>query len=97
MADETPLRVCFVGAGAVNFGSGDGPWDHSRRLEQLGGVTVVAIVDLDTNKAERVLQRKKSSDRSVSSLYTDCVVYPNCTTALRECRFDVAFIGASVA
>lgn len=88
------LRVCFVGAGAVNFGGAEGPWNHSKRLEQLGGVDVVAIVDLDTKKAKAVLEQKK--DGSHSSLYSNCVVYSDCTTALRECKFDVAFIGTSL-
>ena len=83
--------MCFVGAGAVNFGGAEGPWNHSKRLEQQGGVDVIAIVDLDTNKAKAVLEQKKNG--SHSSLYSSCVVYPDCTTALRECKFDVAFIG----
>ena len=32
------LRVLFIGASTVNFGGAPGPWDHSRRLEKLGGV-----------------------------------------------------------
>lgn len=32
------LRVLFVGASTVNFGGAPGPWDHSRRLEEIGGV-----------------------------------------------------------
>ena len=34
------LRVGFVGAGAVNFGGPEGPWDHATRLEKIGGVEV---------------------------------------------------------
>ena len=32
------LRVLFIGASTVNFGCSPGPWDHSRRLEKLGGI-----------------------------------------------------------
>ena len=32
------LNVLFIGASTVNFGGAPGPWDHSRRLEKLGGV-----------------------------------------------------------
>ena len=39
--DKKKLRVGFVGAGAVNFGSGGLPWDHASRLEKIGGVQVV--------------------------------------------------------
>ena len=38
------LRVLFIGAGAVNFGGAEGPWDNSRRLEGEGGVLIVAII-----------------------------------------------------
>ena len=48
------LRVLFIGAGAVNFGGAEGPWDNSRRLEGEGGVLIVAIADPDTPKAEQV-------------------------------------------
>lgn len=57
---EELLRVLFIGAGAVNFGGAEGPWDHSRRLEKLGGVEVVAIADPDLKKARAVLQKKLS-------------------------------------
>ena len=50
------LRVLFIGAGAVNFGGAEGPWDHSRRLEGEGGVHIVAIADPDLPKAKQVQQ-----------------------------------------
>ena len=28
------FRVAIVGAGNINFGSDEGPWNHSFRLEQ---------------------------------------------------------------
>ena len=34
------LRLGFVGAGAANFGSLKGPWDHATRIEKIGGVQV---------------------------------------------------------
>ena len=40
------LRVLFVGASTVNFGGAPGPWDHSRRLEKLGGVKASPKTDL---------------------------------------------------
>ena len=29
------LNVAFIGAGFVNFGGGEGPWDHATRLELM--------------------------------------------------------------
>ena len=28
------FRVAFVGAGQINFGTDEGPWNHSARLER---------------------------------------------------------------
>jgi len=42
---ENVVRVLFIGAGAVNFGGAEGPWDHACRLEQLEDVYVVAIAN----------------------------------------------------
>jgi len=85
------MRVLFVGAGAVNFGGAEGPWDHASRLEQLGGVQVVAIADPDLPKARRVLENKLSGD--FASLYRDCAVVSNYKEALETAKPDVAFIG----
>ena len=37
------LKIAFIGAGAVNFGGGEGPWDHASRLEQIKGLRVVGV------------------------------------------------------
>ena len=29
------LNIAFIGAGGVNFGGGEGPWNHVKRIEQL--------------------------------------------------------------
>ena len=85
------LAVLFVGAGAVNFGGAEGPWDHSRRLEQLGGVQVVAIADPDLPKAQKVLETKLSGD--YAGVYRGCVVMANYLDAIKATKPDVAFIG----
>ena len=41
------LQVAFIGAGAINFGGAEGPWDHATRLEKLGGVEVRVLVNVD--------------------------------------------------
>ena len=85
------VRVLFIGAGAVNFGGAEGPWDHSRRLEQLEDVCVVAIVNRDRTKAERVLEEKLSGPHA--KVYQECTVHADFREALKTCRPDVAFIG----
>lgn len=85
------IRAVFVGAGAVNFGGAEGPWDHSRRLEQLEEVQVVAIVDPDLPKARKVLETKLSGP--FADRYKDCVVIANYLEALKTAKPHVAFIG----
>ena len=85
------IRVLFVGAGAVNFGGAEGPWDHSKRLEQLGGVQVVAIADPDLHKAKNVLQTKLSGPRA--AMYKDCMVMASYLDAIKTTKPHAAFIG----
>lgn len=87
----TTVRVLFIGAGAVNFGGAEGPWDHSMRLERLENVRVVGIADPDRPKAEAVL--KKKVDGKYAEVYGECAVYGHYKEAIETCKPDVAFIG----
>ena len=75
----------------MNFGGAEGPWDHSRRLEQLGGVEVVAICDPDLPRARGVLEKKLAGEHA--NLYKSCRVVANYRDVLEEMKPDVAFIG----
>ena len=70
------VRLVIVGAGQINFGSPEGPWNHSTRLERKLGprLRVVALIDPDAERARRVLKTKCQS--FVLSAYKDTVVYP---------------------
>lgn len=85
------INVAFVGSGVVNFGGFGHPWNHSKRLEELGGVNVVAIVDPLTNKGQEKLAEKLAG--SQASSYKDCKVYADIDTALMEKKIQVAFVG----
>jgi len=53
------MRIGFVGAGQVNFGGGEGPWDHASRLEKLFPrypLEIVGIADPDLERCKRVSQ-----------------------------------------
>lgn len=47
----------------VNFGSAEGPWNHSQRLEQKFGkrLKIVGLVDPAVARAQEVLDKKKQS------------------------------------
>lgn len=71
------FRVVIVGAGNINFGSEEGPWNHSFRLEHKLGprLKVVALIDPDTTRARHVLDTKCSL--FVRSAYEDTQVFPD--------------------
>ena len=91
MAEDSVLRVLFIGSGAVNFGGAEGPWDHSKRLEVVGGVKFVAIADPDLEKAEKVLKKKLEGPHA--HLYQDCVTMKSYLEAINIAKPHVAFIG----
>ncbi|WFD43028.1 hypothetical protein MPSI1_001679 [Malassezia psittaci] len=69
------FRLVIVGAGNINFGSDEGPWNHSFRLEHKLGprLKVVALVDPAQDRANEVLEAKRNS--FVVSAYKDTLVY----------------------
>eukprot|EP01084_Bolivina_argentea_P176482 305396_1 len=68
-------RVGFIGAGSVNFGGSEGPWDHSLRLEQLansrefGKIEVVAIADMNIDNASNIIHKKQSQYQKIKQEY----------------------------
>ena len=85
------LRIGFIGAGAINFGGAEGPWDHATRLEKMTGLQFVGIADPLTEKAEEVLAVRKASP--AGSLYAECRVYPTTAAMLEEARPDAVLVG----
>ena len=67
---HTQVRVAFIGAGGINFGTPEGPWNHSSRLEQLPGVTFTAIVDPNGSLAQ-----KRVDDMSKGSIVVPCASF----------------------
>lgn len=90
-AYNNSATVCFIGAGGVNFGHGDHPWNHSKRVEMLENVEVVAIVDPILEKAKEALAVKKMSEHA--NVYRSCHVYENILDAIANENISAAFIG----
>jgi len=69
------FNVLFIGAGNIMFGSDEGPWNHSFRLEHKLGprLKVVALIDPAIERATSVLQKKCES--FVVSAYQDTRVF----------------------
>jgi predicted dehydrogenase len=88
------LNIAFISAGGVNFGGPEGPWDHASRLEKIGGITVVAIVEVDQDRADKVLQQRRSS--LYGHMYTNTKVYTSVKAMLEDNhnpKPDAVFIG----
>ncbi|TFY80995.1 hypothetical protein EWM64_g3014 [Hericium alpestre] len=69
------FNVVFVGAGNIMFGSEEGPWNHSFRLEHKLGprLKVVALIDPAIDRAIMVLQKK--CETFVRSAYENTRVF----------------------
>ncbi|GAA5911643.1 Gfo/Idh/MocA family oxidoreductase [Sporobolomyces salmoneus] len=76
-APGAQFNLVFIGAGNINFGSDEGPWDHSFRLEHKLGprLKVVALIDPSEKTAKNVLDRKRNS--FVVSAYKDTRICPS--------------------
>ncbi|PWN38469.1 uncharacterized protein FA14DRAFT_160024 [Meira miltonrushii] len=71
------FNVVFAGAGGINFGSPEGPWNHSERLEKLLGerLKVLAIIDPMICVAQKRINDKLSTgNKDVLNAYaqTQC-------------------------
>ena len=75
-APGADFNVVIVGAGNINFGSDEGPWNHSFRLEHKLGprLKVTALIDPSAARADQALTVKRNS--FVLSAYKDTIVYP---------------------
>lgn len=69
------INVLLVGAGEINFGSVEGPWNHSLRLERKLGdrLRVVALVDPDISRAKAAIEYKLAG--LTAKAYQDCHAY----------------------
>ncbi|WVQ67637.1 uncharacterized protein L199_005840 [Kwoniella botswanensis] len=70
------FNVLLLGAGPINFGTTEGPWNHSKRLEQKLGsrLNVVGLVDLNKDRANSVLAIKRA-DANVKHGYENTKVF----------------------
>ncbi|KAI0771105.1 putative oxidoreductase C terminal-domain-containing protein [Trametes elegans] len=92
-----PVNVLLVGAGEINFGSAEGPWNHTLRLEKILGarLRVVALIDLDESRAKAAVDAKLASP--VANAYANCKLFPTVTEAARSLLSDIpqiAIVGA---
>lgn len=105
MQTKKALKLGFIGAGCVNFGGAEGPWDHASRLEKLINiehtvgntkvqldVEVVGIADVDLNRAKSVLDIRKQKPNP-SAIWTNTRVFTDYKEMLESVKPDCVFIG----
>lgn len=75
--DRDIVRVAFIGAGGINFGSPEGPWNHSLRLEKkLGQRLIVShIIDPNQQQVQTVLQNKLNPTINIMLPQSNLAVY----------------------
>jgi hypothetical protein len=84
-------RVALVGAGAVNFGGAEGPWDHASRLEKLGAV-VAAVVDPLVAKAQAKVDARRAN-KEFAHVWANTEVYADLQDMLDSVKPTAVFIG----
>ena len=52
MDAQKTLKIGWIGAGSINFGSLEGPWNHAARLQKQNGVQFTAIVEPNVDVAQ---------------------------------------------
>lgn len=60
MAAVQQIALAFIGAGNVNFGGGEGPWDHASRFEKIHGVTFAGVADVDLARAQSAVTARQA-------------------------------------
>lgn len=81
------LKIAFIGAGNVNFGGGEGPWDHATRLEKIKGLRVVGVADPDLARAQAALRQRRKP------MYSGAKACRDYRALLDEQRPDAVWIG----
>lgn len=96
------FNVVVVGAGEINFGSREGSWNHTRRLEALLGhqLLVVALVDPNLERAQgRIADKRASQERHVAAAwaateaFTDVASARHCLTTVPGRNIDLVVLG----
>eukprot|EP01121_Diplochlamys_sp_Union-15-3_P018384 TRINITY_DN6671_c0_g1_i1.p1 TRINITY_DN6671_c0_g1~~TRINITY_DN6671_c0_g1_i1.p1 ORF type:complete len:371 (-),score=61.78 TRINITY_DN6671_c0_g1_i1:39-1151(-) len=85
------IRIGFIGAGQVNFGSDlKEPWDHASRIEKIPNVRPVAIVEPDRTRAEAVLKQR---EQNKPEFWKDVKIFASVEELIQAKIVDAVFIG----
>jgi predicted dehydrogenase len=97
------LRVAFIGAGQVNFGGGEGPWNHAKRVEAIKtvsqngtqvpvNISVVGIADPFEGFAQRALDNQRTIS-AYPEVWKNTQVFTSYLTMIETIPIDAVIIG----
>ena len=85
------FNVVFLGAGEIHFGTLEGSWNHSLRLETLLGarLRVLALIDPDVPRSRsRVATKHAHDDKHVRQAWQDTLCAASPEEAAEQLRKD---------
>ena len=85
------VSLAFIGAGAVNFGGGEGPWDHASRFERIAGVRCVGAADVDEARARAALAARQSGD--CGGVWSEARAFGDWRQMVEAVRPDAVVVG----
>jgi len=99
MENKRTLNIAFIGAGLVNFGGAEGPWNHAQRIEKISldnkqiTINAIAVVDPFVDHAKKILENQRSIALN-PEIWKDTQIFPSCTEMLGKLpNIDAAIIG----
>eukprot|EP01114_Cavostelium_apophysatum_P018701 TRINITY_DN5852_c0_g1_i2.p1 TRINITY_DN5852_c0_g1~~TRINITY_DN5852_c0_g1_i2.p1 ORF type:complete len:385 (-),score=87.84 TRINITY_DN5852_c0_g1_i2:38-1192(-) len=91
------IRIAFVGAGQVNFGGGEGPWNHAARLDRICSegtkIEVVGVADVaDAARVQWVIDNQRKVTQC-PSMWSNVKIFQNFVEMLDTTKPHAVFIG----
>ena len=71
------IKLGWIGAGGINFGSLEGPWNHAVRMQKQNNVQFTAIVDPNVDVAQVTVESCANNPRML--MYPQSWLWVACT------------------
>ena len=85
------VKLAFIGAGGVNFGGAEGPWDHASRFETIKGVECVGVADVDVIRASNALATRQAGP--YPEAWATCQVFTDWRQMIEKIRPNAVVVG----
>lgn len=105
ISNNITLNIAFIGAGGVNFGGAEGPWNHCKRIEQITKIptknnetlniayNVIGIVDPFVERAQQILENQRKITLH-PEMWRNTQIYSKCSEMIeKNPKIDATWIG----